>query len=119
MDTDSYARRVAVGRGFADSGFERLVDLDEVHDALRRGPHPPVLHVERDAEVLAHHHAVGADLHGATPVGQQLGDTVSVVGQFEPRGTSGGMFLGGMVGGSAGGAFAGSMGDAIGVGAPS
>lgn len=48
-----------------------------------------------------------------------ISDTVSVVGQFEPRGTSGGMFLGGMVGGSAGGALGGSLGDAIGVGAGS
>ena len=33
-----------------------------LHDALGRGPHPPVLHVEGDAEVLAHDHARGDDL---------------------------------------------------------
>ena len=46
-----------------------------------------------------------------------VADTVSVVGQFSPRGTSGGYFVGGMIGGSSGGALGGSVGNAIGVGA--
>lgn len=44
-------------------------------------------------------------------------DTVSVVGQFQPRGTSGGHFTGGMIGSSAGGAIGGSVGDAVGLAA--
>lgn len=47
----------------------------------------------------------------------EISDTVTVVGQFQPRGTSGGSFMGGMIGSSAGGALGGSLGDAIGLGA--
>lgn len=55
------------------------------------------------------------DLVNAALTAFGVSDTVSVVGQFQPRGTSGGMFLGGMVGGGAGGTLGGSLGDAIGV----
>jgi hypothetical protein len=44
-------------------------------------------------------------------------DTVHTVGQFEPRGTSGGMFAGGLAGSSLGDAVGGSVGSAIGLGA--
>jgi hypothetical protein len=44
-------------------------------------------------------------------------DTVHTVGQFEPRGTSGGMFAGGMAGSALGDAVGGSVGSAIGLGA--
>ena len=44
-------------------------------------------------------------------------DTVHTVGQFEPRGTSGGTFAGGMLGSSVGDAVGGSVGSAIGLGA--
>jgi hypothetical protein len=45
-----------------------------------------------------------------------IDDTVEVAGQFQPRGTSGSMFAGGLIGGEVGGAF-GDVGQAIGVGA--
>ena len=45
-----------------------------------------------------------------------IDDTVEAVGQLQPRGTSGAMFAGGLVGGEIGGAF-GDVGQAIGVGA--
>ena len=44
-------------------------------------------------------------------------DTVHTVGQFEPRGTTGGTFAGGLLGSSIGDAVGGSVGDAIGFGA--
>lgn len=50
--------------------------------------------------------------HALTTLG--IEDTVTVVGQFQPRGTSGGMFLGGMAGSSAGDALGGAVGDALG-----
>ena len=43
-------------------------------------------------------------------------DTVHTVGQFEPRGTTGGTVAGGMVGSSLGDVVGGSVGDAIGFG---
>jgi hypothetical protein len=43
-------------------------------------------------------------------------DAVEVAGQFQPRGTSGSMFAGGMLGGEIGDAF-GGVGQAVGVGA--
>ena len=46
---------------------------------LAFGPHPPVLHVERDAEVLADDHARRDDLDLAAAVGEQLGDRRGVV----------------------------------------
>ena len=49
-------------------------EVGRLHDALGRGPHPPALHVEGDAEVLADDHAVGDDLDAAATVGQQLGN---------------------------------------------
>jgi hypothetical protein len=45
-----------------------------------------------------------------------IDDTVREVGQFMPRGTTGSMFAGGMIGGEVGGAF-GQVGDAIGTAA--
>jgi hypothetical protein len=45
-----------------------------------------------------------------------IDDRIEVVGQFEPRGASGGMFAGGFIGGEVGGEF-GQLGDAIGTGA--
>ena len=54
-------------------------EVGALHDAFGRGSHPPVLHVEGDAEVLAHHHAGGDDLDRAAPVGQQLGDARGVM----------------------------------------
>ena len=47
-----------------------------------------------------------------------IDDTVREVGQFEPRGTVGSLFAGGLVGGEVGGAF-GELGDAIGTAAGS
>src|SRR5262245_45509884 len=47
---------------------------------------------------------------------QGTNDTIEVAGQFEPRGASGSLFAGGMLGGEVGGAF-GEAGDAIGLGA--
>jgi hypothetical protein len=44
-------------------------------------------------------------------------DTVHTVGQFEPRGTTGGTVAGGMLGSSIGDVVGGSVGDAIGFGA--
>jgi hypothetical protein len=44
-------------------------------------------------------------------------DTVHTVGQFEPRGTTGATFTGGILGSSVGDAVGGSVGDAIGFGA--
>jgi hypothetical protein len=43
-------------------------------------------------------------------------DTIVAVGQFEPRGQSGSMFAGGMIGSELGGAL-GDVGDAVGLGA--
>jgi len=43
-------------------------------------------------------------------------DTVHTVGQFEPRGTTGGTVAGGMLGSSVGDVVGGSVGDAIGFG---
>jgi hypothetical protein len=48
--------------------------------------------------------------------GWGVDDTVHTVGQFEPRGTTGGMFAGGILGSSIGDAVGGSAGDAIGFG---
>ena len=45
-----------------------------------------------------------------------IDDTIREVGQFMPRGTTGSMFAGGMIGGDVGGAF-GQVGDAIGTAA--
>jgi hypothetical protein len=47
-----------------------------------------------------------------------IDDTVREVGQFEPRGTIGSLFAGGLIGGEVGGAF-GELGDAIGTAAGS
>jgi len=47
---------------------------------------------------------------------QGVDDTIREVGQFMPRGTTGSMFAGGMIGGDVGGAF-GEVGDAIGTAA--
>jgi hypothetical protein len=47
-----------------------------------------------------------------------IDDTVREVGQFEPRGTVGSIFAGGMIGSEVGGAF-GEVGDAIGLAAGS
>ena len=41
--------------------------------------HVEGLHVQGDAEILAHDHAGGDDLHRAAPVGQQLGDAGGLV----------------------------------------
>ena len=46
-------------------------------------------------------------------------DELEAVGQFNPRGHTGGLFVGGLVGGDAGGAIGGAVGDAIGLGAGS
>lgn len=43
-------------------------------------------------------------------------DTIEVVGQFEPRGSTGSMFAGGMIGSEVGGAF-GELGDGVGLAA--
>ena len=51
------------------------------------------------------------DTHG-------IDDTIEVVGQFEPRGSSGSLFAGGMIGSEVGGAF-GEVGDGIGLAAGS
>ena len=50
-----------------------------LHDALGVGADPPVLHVERDAEVLADDHSRRDDLDGAAAVGEQLGHRRRVV----------------------------------------
>jgi hypothetical protein len=47
-----------------------------------------------------------------------IGDQIIAVGQFNPRGHSGGMFVGGLLGGDAGGGL-GSLGESVGVGAGS
>ena len=49
---------------------------------------------------------------------QQLGidDQIEAVGEFNPRGHTGGLFAGGLAGGSAGSLIGGNAGDAIGVG---
>ena len=47
---------------------------------------------------------------------QGIDDKIEVVGQFEPRGTTGAIFAGGMIGGEVGGAF-GGVADAVGTGA--
>ena len=44
-----------------------------------------------------------------------IADRVLAVGQFEPRGHTGGLFIGGLIGGDAGGAL-GAVGDAVGTG---
>jgi hypothetical protein len=44
-----------------------------------------------------------------------IDDQVVAVGQFEPRGHTGGLFIGGLLGGDAGGAL-GAVGDAVGTG---
>jgi hypothetical protein len=44
-----------------------------------------------------------------------IDDRVVAVGQFEPRGHTGGLFIGGLIGGDAGGLL-GPVGDAVGVG---
>ena len=54
----------------------RSVRLD---DALRRCPHPPLLHVKGDAEVLTDDHPRGDDLHRVAPVGEHFGDGRGVV----------------------------------------
>ncbi len=46
-------------------------------------------------------------------------DELEAVGQFNPRGHTGGLFVGGLVGSDAGGAIGGAVGDAIGLGAGS
>jgi hypothetical protein len=54
----------------------------------------------------------------ATLDDHRIDDTVREVGQFEPRGTIGSLFGGGLIGGEVGGAF-GELGDAIGTAAGS
>lgn len=48
-----------------------------------------------------------------------IDDRLEAVGQFNPRGHTGGLFVGGLVGGDAGGLVGGAVGDAIGLGAGS
>lgn len=43
-------------------------------------------------------------------------DTIEAVGEFNPRGHSGGMFAGGLAGSSVGDALGGGVGDAVGIG---
>lgn len=52
--------------------------------------------------------------HALTELG--VSDTIEAVGQFNPRGHTGGLFIGGLAGGTVGDMLGGSVGDAIGTG---
>ena len=56
------------------------------------------------------------ELVQAALAGRGIDDRVVAVGQFEPRGHTGGLFVGGLLGGDAGGVL-GAVGDAVGTGA--